>query len=154
MIQRIQSVYLLLALLLIGSLFFMDMALLTSGTSNYSLTHLGILEVTSDGMNLVMPSLALSILLWVTSIALVITIFLFKKRLLQIRIAGLTLGLLAGLAGLIFFFGKSGAKELSAELSFTWAIVLPIVSIVLIVMAIRAIGKDEALVKSLDRLRP
>lgn len=154
MIQRIQSVYLLLALLLLESLFFMDLALLTSGNANYSLTHSGILEVTSDGMNMVMPAIALNILLWVTSITLVITIFLFKKRLLQIRIAGLTLGLLAGLSGLIFYFGKSGAKELSAELTFTWALVFPIVAIVLVLMAIRAIGKDEALVKSLDRLRP
>lgn len=154
MIQRIQSLYLLLALLLIESLFFMDLALFASDNTNYILTHLGIFEITSEGMNMVMPSIALNILLWVTSIALVVTIFLFKKRVLQIRIAGLTLGLLAGLTGLIFFFGKSGAKELSAELSFTWSIIFPIIAIVLIIMAIRAIGKDEALVKSLDRLRP
>lgn len=154
MIQRIQSLYLLLALLLIESLFFMDMALFASDNTNYILTHLGIFEITSKGMNMVMPSIALNILLWITSIALVVTIFLFKKRVLQIRIAGLSLGLLAGLTGLIFFFGKSGAKELSAELSFTWSIIFPIIAIVLVIMAIRAIGKDEALVKSLDRLRP
>ncbi|HLW06060.1 MAG TPA: DUF4293 domain-containing protein [Marinilabiliaceae bacterium] len=154
MIQRIQSLYLLLALLLIESLFFMDMALFASDNTNYILTYLGIFEITSKGMNMVMPSIALNILLWVTSIALVVTIFLFKKRVLQIRIAGLSLGLLAGLTGLIFFFGKSGAKELSAELSFTWSIIFPIIAIVLVIMAIRAIGKDEALVKSLDRLRP
>ena len=132
----------------------MDMAHLVSLDKSYSLNHLGISEITSAGESVVMPSLALSILLWMTTIALVTNIFLFKKRLLQIRVAGLTLGLLAGLSGLIFYFGKSGAKELSAELNFTLAIVFPIIAIVLVVMAIRSIGKDEALVKSLDRLRP
>ena len=34
-----------------------------------------------------------------------------------------------------------------------WTIVLPIVNVILTYLAIRAIGSDEALVRSLDRLR-
>lgn len=154
MIQRIQSVYLFLALLLTGSLFFINMANLVSLESDYSLTHSGIVSLTSEGAVTVMPALALNILLWITSITLLVTIFLFKKRIVQIRLAGLTLGLLVGLSGLMFYFGKSGAREFAAQVNFTYAIVLPLIALVFVIMAIRAIGKDEALVKSLDRLRP
>ncbi|MGQ1947764.1 DUF4293 domain-containing protein [Geofilum sp. OHC36d9] len=153
MIQRIQTVYLLLALFLTGDLFFINMANLASETATYKLIYSGIEEVASTPAAPVMPASALTILLCMTVLLIVITIFMFKKRLLQIRIAGLSLGLLAGLSGLIFYFGKAGAKELAAEVSYTPAIVLPLIAIILVILAIRAIGKDEALVKSLDRIR-
>jgi hypothetical protein len=153
MIQRIQTVYLLLALFLTGDLFFINLANLASETATYNLLYSGIEEVSSIPSTTVMPANALTILLGMTVLLITIIIFMFKKRLLQIRIAGLTLGLLVGLSGLIFYFGKAGAKELAAEVSYTPAIVLPLIAIIFIIMAIRAIGKDEALVKSLDRIR-
>jgi ABC-type dipeptide/oligopeptide/nickel transport system permease subunit len=63
------------------------------------------------------------------------------------------LALLAGLSGMIFYWGKTASKELGAELSFSWAIVLPIIALVLVFLAMKAIGKDEALIRSIDRIR-
>lgn len=153
MIQRIQSIYLAIALILTGGLFYSKLATLVSATESYSLKYNGIIAEVVNNSNVVLPALALQMLLIITTLAIITTIFLYKKRLLQIRIGGLSIGLLVGLSGLIYYFGKMGAKELVAEVSFNWTIIAPIISIILIIMAMISIAKDEALVKSLDRLR-
>lgn len=154
MIQRIQSLFLLCALILTGSLFFLDLAQLATADSLYTLTNKGIvLTGATDIVQVAMPALALNLLLIVTVVVTTVSIFLYKRRLLQIRLCGLNLGLLLGVSVMIFFFGKMAASELNAELSFNWPLVAPLVSMVLVFLAIRAIGKDEALVRSLDRIR-
>ena len=83
----------------------------------------------------------------------VLTIFLFKKRFLQIRICGLNIGLLAGLTGLILYTLHSLGKNIEGTLNYSISMFLPILGIILTILAIRAIGRDEALIKSVDRLR-
>jgi hypothetical protein len=151
MLQRIQSVYLLIAVLLIGTLFFLNMAELSSASELYSLTYKGVINQLTDEVTV--AALALSILLVVTTVLLVIAIFLYKKRILQIRVCGLNIGLLLGLSVMIYFFGKTSASQLGAEIFFNWPLVLPLISLVLVFLAIRGIGRDEALVRSLDRIR-
>ncbi|PWD97710.1 DUF4293 domain-containing protein [Marinilabilia rubra] len=155
MIQRIQSIFLLVAAILSGSLFFLSMAEMANMEDLYELTWRGIYEVEAEGAaQLVMPGWALSILTGLTTLVSLITIFLFKKRLIQIRLCALNLGFLLGLSGMIYYMGKTGAKELRAtELSFNWPLVLPLVAMVFVYLALRAIGKDEALIRSMDRIR-
>ncbi len=43
--------------------------------------------------------------------------------------------------------------KFSTEIAFNWTVVLPAINIILIYLSIRAIGRDEALVKATDRLR-
>lgn len=152
MIQRIQTVYLFLALLFTGSLFFLDMAQLASVDSTYLLNFQGLVEA-SKPTELLMPATALSILLALAVALTFITIFLYKKRVLQIRLCALNLGLHAGLSIMIFYFGKAAARDFQAELSFDWPLVLPLAALILIFLALRAIGKDEALIRSLNRIR-
>jgi hypothetical protein len=152
MIQRIQSLYLLGALLLTGSLFFLDLAELISADGHFILTAGGIINQAAEG-GVVMSAFALTLLLVVSTFSVMVSLFLFKKRLLQIRICGLNLGLLLGISVMIFYFGKAASGELSAELTFKWPLVMPLISMILVFMAIRAIGRDEALVRSLDRIR-
>ncbi|WP_462318374.1 DUF4293 domain-containing protein [Marinilabilia sp.] len=155
MIQRIQSIFLLVAAILTGSLFFLSMAEMANMEELYELTWRGIYEVEAEGaIQLVMPGWALSILTVLTTAVSLVTIFLFKKRLIQIRLCALNLGLLLGLSGMIYYMGKTGAKELGAtELSFNWPLVLPLVAMVFVYLALRAIGKDEALIRSMNRIR-
>ncbi len=155
MIQRIQSLFLLIATLLTGSLFFLTMAEMASADSFYELTWRGIFEIEAgEAPQLIIPGWALSILTVLTTGLSLITIFLFKKRMIQIRLCALNLGLLLGLSGMIYYMGKSGAKELGAnDLSFNFPLVLPLVAMVFVFLAMRAIGKDEALVRSMDRIR-
>ena len=155
MIQRIQSIFLLIAALLTGSLFFLSLAEMANMKELYELTWQGIYLVEPEGTTqLVMPGWALSILTILTTAVSFITIFIYKKRFIQIRLCALNLGLLLGLSGMIYYMGKSGAKELGAsELSFNWPLVLPLIAMVFIYLAIRAIGKDEALIRSMNRIR-
>jgi len=152
MIQRIQSLYLLVALAAISVLFFTDMAQFANENGLFRLIYDGVYAIDAES-NMVMPAYALLSLLIATILLLLIVLFLYKKRILQIRLCGMALGLLAGIWGMIYYFGKTASKELGAEHSFTWAMVLPLVAMVFVYLSIKAIGKDEALVRSLDRIR-
>jgi hypothetical protein len=94
---------------------------------------------------------ALFVILLVVAVLAFVTIFLFKKRMLQIRLTIFSSVVLIGyylvMAALIFMTAE--------ETSFTpsWTICLPFVGIILNWLAIRGIGADEALVKAYDRLR-
>lgn len=81
------------------------------------------------------------------------TIFLFRNRILQIRMTIFNSLLLVGyyLAFVAFLFVFRSRLDASFHLS--WGLCLPFVSLVLNYLAIRAIGKDEVLVRAADRLR-
>lgn len=152
MIQRIQSLYLLVALLVTGSLLFTNMLYLETTTASMALRQNGLFVVTGNA-DLIGRTMPLQLMLTVTLLLLLVTIFLFKKRQLQLRICGINLAMHAGLSVLIFYYGKHFSKLFNAELSFNWPLVLPVVSIVLLLLAMRSILSDELLIKSIDRIR-
>ncbi len=78
-----------------------------------------------------------------------ITIFLYKHRMLQIRISVFNLIIMVAFQGWILwlFFNKPEGS------AFTVYSVFPIVSALLTLMAVRYIARDEAMVRSVSRLR-
>lgn len=141
MIQRIQSVWLLLAA---------AASFLTLKFSFYS----G--NIIKAGQPKVFSSLIATndILLTITTVATgllaLIAIFLYKNRKLQTRLCMIAL-LLSGLNLVLFYIQvkKFVPREGNYDLTAALAIVVP----VLIILAIRGIYRDQKLVKSLDRLR-
>ena len=93
------------------------------------------------------------ILLCTIAMLLLISIFLYKKRILQIRLCVFNIVLNVGLIGMIVFYSKIAANAVHAEIEFKIASVLPLITSILLILAIRAIGKDEALVRSINRIR-
>lgn len=89
-----------------------------------------------------------------SSVMALITIFLYKKRMLQIRLSIFNLVLMIGF---YLFFGFIFYKVYSVEeLLFNKigvGLIMPLIAIILTILAIRRIGSDEALVQSLNRLR-
>ncbi len=89
-----------------------------------------------------------------SSVLALITIFLYKKRMLQIRLSIFNLVLMIGF---YLFFGFIFYKVYSVEELFFNKIgvglIMPLIAIILTILAIRRIGSDEALVQSLNRLR-
>lgn len=79
------------------------------------------------------------------------TIFLFKKRMLQIRLTIFSCVMLIGyyMALIAYIFMLAEGTSFSPS----WSICLPFICIILNWLAIRGIGADEALVKAYDRLR-
>lgn len=87
-----------------------------------------------------------------------VVIWLFKKRLLQVRLLCAEVVLLLGaqIFSLWYSIGfTSNVKEMSelAVATIKTPTFFPIVCIILTVLAIRGILKDERLVRSLDRIR-
>jgi len=154
MIQRIQTVYLLIAEILIGALFFVPFAEIAGKEGSiYRFDIKGIYLEGVQKSEIIYSSLPL-VLLWAVSLILILaTIFLYKNRILQMRISTINIFILLGLGGLIFYYVWSGAKLLMGVYSLTIYLVFPVIAAILIYLAIRAISKDEELVRSIDRIR-
>ena len=149
MIQRIQSVYLLVVTILMVVCMCSPVGSIIANTQEIS--EFGNLCITlPDGTKDYAPW-ALFVILLVVAVLSFGTIFLFKKRMLQIRLTIFSSVVLVGyyLALVAYIF------MLAENTSFTpsWTICLPFVGIILNWLAIRGIGADEALVKAYDRLR-
>ena len=149
MIQRIQSVYLLVVTILMIVCMCNPVGSIIASTNEIS--EFGNLCITlPDGTKDYAPW-ALFAILMVVAILSFVTIFLFKKRMLQIRLTIFSSIMLVG-----YYLALIALALMLAEgTSFTpsWIICLPFVAIVLNWLAIRGIGADEALVKAYDRLR-
>ncbi|MEI6679081.1 MAG: DUF4293 domain-containing protein [Mariniphaga sp.] len=154
MIQRIQTVYLLIAEILIGILFFVPLAGISG--QNASIYRFDIKGLSLDGIlksDIASGSMPL-ILVWAASMMLIVVcIFMYKNRKQQIRFSIITIFILLGFGSLIFYSVLSTATILSGGHSFRIFIVFPVIAAILIYMAIRAISKDERLVRSIDRIR-
>ena len=90
----------------------------------------------------------------VSSVLSLITVFLYKQRMLQIRLSVFNLVLMIGF---YLYLGFVIYKMLPVEtLEFQKVgvgIIMPLIALILTILAIRNIGADEALVRSLNRLR-
>ena len=147
MIQRVQTVYILVAEILIASLFFLKFADLSVNSELYTFSIEGIF----NGETLVFDGLPIMIFIGLITLLHLVIIFMYKKRVLQIRITVFTIILLLGLTGLFFYFIYSGFTDV--KVAFKVPMAFPVIAIILDYLAIRSIGKDEALVRSLDRIR-
>jgi len=155
MIQRIQTVYLLIVAGLFVALLFLPLVFLKTGGTLYSFNASGLFTTTQPA-ELVHPTWAVFILAATIVIVAFIAIFMFKKRVLQARICVFNALLIIGFCALFGFyvwqFGKSPEMpdmEITLRL---WA-AFPIVAFILNYLAIRNIGADEFLVRSLERIR-
>ncbi|AZQ43716.1 DUF4293 domain-containing protein [Nonlabens ponticola] len=136
MIQRIQTIWLILAAACAGGLSFLVDVML-DGESNEAV-HMG--DSAYFGA-------------FVTSAVLAfIAIFLYRNRQLQTVVNRLNILLNLILLGVFLYraLTMSGETAVSEK---GIGMFIPILSIVLLVLANRAIRKDEQLVKSVDRLR-
>lgn len=149
MIQRIQTVYLLLVVgLLVTSIFAPLGYFVDNNGIAFKFTPLGV-EM-KDAFHYTWGMLGILILSTIIALA---TIFLYKNRILQLRMTIFNSILLIGyyLVFLAFFFVLK--EDLEAYYRINWALCLPLIAIILNYLAIRAIGRDEVLVKAADRLR-
>lgn len=154
MIQRIQTVFLLIAGILIGALFFVPFGKIASKEGSIYLFDMkGIYLEGIPNPEIIYSSLPLVILMAVSLIFIFATIFKFKNRILQMKLSRINIFMQLGSAGLIFYNLYSCAKTLSGVYSFTIFLVFPLIASILIYLALRAIKKDELLVRSIDRIR-
>ncbi|MDR0437681.1 MAG: DUF4293 domain-containing protein [Bacteroidales bacterium] len=157
MIQRKQTIFLILAILSFALLFRFPFASFELGT--VGTCYIGILGLTNlDGFTgynymFIIMQILTTLFMSLTGVA----IFMYKNRQLQIRLCALSLLINALLIGTMFFTASMVTKAISLEvapaISYLWMTYIPMVTLLSVRFAIRAIRKDEAMVKSLNRLR-
>lgn len=153
MIQRIQSLYLLLSTIC-------SVYCLSNGIGHFyneegeRLADMYNLWLTSvaDGTHNFYP-FALFVLLLITATLSLLSIFLFTRRALQMRVTSFCMILLVGWYITYGVFAYLLCGNMEAQFRPHWVVVLPAVSLILQYLAFRGIMKDEMLVRSLDRLR-
>ncbi|MFT5214482.1 MAG: hypothetical protein ACI9WV_002212 [Patiriisocius sp.] len=143
MIQRIQTVYLLLASLISGVLIFV-FNLWKSIEKN--IFALDLIDNESYILNLI------PVLFLISAILAFLAVFLFKNRKLQFVIGRLTILVNLILLGVLINVSLTLPGE-AAVSEKGIGMFIPILAILLLVLANKAIKKDEDLVKSVDRLR-
>ncbi len=143
MIQRIQSIYLLLASIVSGGLIFVF------NLWNTIKEKIFVVDLFSRE-TITLKIVPLMFIL--SAILSIVTIFLFKNRKLQFVVGRIIILINLFLLGLLIYLSLnlSGETNVSEK---GIGMFLPILAILLVVLANKAIKKDEDLVKSVDRLR-
>jgi hypothetical protein len=147
MIQRIQTLYIFFAAVLTALLLKLNFAELVVNGEWYVFNAKGILssdEMIFNGIPV------MGFILLITLLHLLV-IFLYKKRIRQMRLLGFTIILLLGLSGIMLYFLYAGFDD--ADIVFRIPMIFPLLAVLLDYLAIRSIGKDEALVRSMERIR-
>lgn len=153
MIQRIQSLFLLLAIVCLGGMILSPIATfansVTWGTSGLS----GLAEGQSPEGLLPFPLQGIVIgLMALTAFIL----FSFKNRKRQLALGKLNFLLLLGLVVVMFLSISriaEGLEQSVENVGYGLSSYLPIVALAFQLLANRAVKRDEALVRSVDRLR-
>ncbi|MGC9151919.1 MAG: DUF4293 domain-containing protein [Microbacter sp.] len=154
MIQRIQTVYLSLVVIISVIALFQPLAAIITPANVFDLSSFGFTaNPPIDALHTSTWSL-LSVSLAIPILALA-TIFLFKKRKWQLTLSYINFLLMdlyyITIIATLWFADKQLA--LSSRWIYHYSFILQIINMILTFLAIRAINKDEALVRSLDRLR-
>jgi hypothetical protein len=152
MLQRIQTLYLVNAFILTGLLFCLNLGEIAVNDKIYSFTINGIIDTLTG--KAVYSAWYLIVFAGLILLLQGIVIFSFKKRQKQIKLAILNVILMIVLAIACWLFVKFSAKSLGDGVySLKLSMVSLLVSIFFNYMACLAIKRDEALVKSIDRIR-
>ncbi len=157
MIQRKQTIYLILSLLAFILLFvfpFANFQLGTEVTCNISILKIQNMEYfTKLNYMFVIMQVLVTLFLSLTGVA----IFMYKKRPLQIRLCAFAFITNILMIGAMFLTGNRIETEMklaeNMPVNYLLPAYIPLFTLLLIVMAQRAIRKDEVMVQSLNRLR-
>lgn len=155
MIQRIQSVYLLLTTIL--SLLFLNGSFLSFVNKTGDVVNIGftniVRSIQGQAPEIIGKILPLTILVILVAVLALTTIFLFKNRKLQLLLSGILTGLICVLLLVSFYYSYSVMSKYDASLVPGVKMALPFLQLIFSVLAYRGIKKDDQLVKSYDRLR-
>ena len=142
MIQRIQTLYLLLTAIVSGGLIFVFNLWTVAETKKFAIDLFSEASV----WNKMVP-----VLFFLSAIVAIISIFSFKNRQQQFVLGRVIMLINLFLLGILIYLSLNLPGEGSSEKGI--GMFIPTVAILFSVMANRAIKKDEDLVKSVDRLR-
>lgn len=144
MIQRIQTVFLLLATLCFGGLFMAPFALSDKSVQPFF----------EDKLFNIQDHIVLLILTVIGAVVALVSIFLYRNRQLQMRLGFLGIISSIFLALVAAWLVYSNAQEMhDAVIEDQIGLYLPFAALIFFILSNRFIKKDEKTVQSMDRLR-
>jgi hypothetical protein len=155
MIQRIQSIYLLMTTLL--SFLFLNgsfLSFINKTGSLIKITFNGILKSTgAQDFEMAGKVFPLTALIVIIPVFALITIFFFKNRGLQLWLARILVGVISVFILASVYYSFTVVTKYSTQIIPGVKMVLPLLQLIFSFLAFRGIRNDERLVKSYDRLR-
>lgn len=155
MIQRIQSIFLLLAILSGLACFFAPFWVFTGSgyTCNVNLYEVNKIMDTSSFQ--VISTIPLIVILSIMVLLGLVSLFYYKNRQMQIKINGFNLLFTVIFIGTLYLWIPYIVTDKLPDAVYEWqfGLIFPLISLLCISLANRFIRKDERLVKSADRLR-
>jgi cytochrome bd-type quinol oxidase subunit 2 len=157
MIQRKQTIYLFFAGLITVVLLFIPFGkLFIEGSPCFEYNAFVVKTISEQ--TVIMSAIGNVFLLIITSVLSFITIFLYKKRKLQLKLISINmLIILATIVTIVYvypnFIFPKNINLADAKLEYNYIIIISFVSAVGLYFAKKAIMKDEAMIRSADRLR-
>jgi hypothetical protein len=156
MIQRIQSIFLALVVLLGILSFFIPVMGLSGLGGDYIMNQYN--TISTVDASILTKNMGIGALQGLIMLVALLMIFMFKNRSLQVKLGKLNILLIAfEIAAIVMYsdIAKSaiGPAPENVIVSFKFGAIIPVLSLILTYLAIRFIKKDDALVRSADRLR-
>ncbi len=152
MIQRIQTIYLAIALISVACCLFFPYGSYLHFDEEYTFNSIPFLFGKDSSTAIYAETICIYLSIILTALA----IFNFKNRKRQQFINKLNFVIILFLIALMlagFSRIKSKLNLVPEDISFEVGLFLPLIALVAIIMAYRAIKKDEDLIKSMDRIR-
>ncbi|MBR3558139.1 MAG: DUF4293 domain-containing protein [Bacteroidales bacterium] len=162
MIQRVQSIFLLIAVIIPIVLIFIPLGYVDTDLARYVYNSISLKEMVPDGANSVLRLYYVAFCLFLTAGLAGISIFMYKNRVKQMQLVSLTMIVFLITLMLMlwvcpdivfkkFFNGKTEGYTFTFNM--VPLIIMIVVEAVCLFLANRFIKKDEELVRSADRLR-
>jgi len=152
MLQRPQTLYLLGGFILSLLLFTGSLAQFSLEGSTYLLKNSGLFD--GEGGKLELMVWPMNVLFVLVTVLAFLNIFLYRNRMLQMRICIFLIMLAAGMIGMIFYYIAVVKNQMEgASVLHQWRIVLPPIIAIFLYLAFRRIRRDELMVKAYDRIR-
>jgi hypothetical protein len=155
MIQRIQSIYLLLTTL--ASVLFLSSDFLRFTEKEgikFIMNFKGVYRISGEqSLEQIGKMIPVSVISVIIPLISVLAIFLFKHRKLQVKLTFAIIILEFILIALIIYYWSVYIKSYGTQLSPGFWVFIPFIIIVLSFLAYLGIKKDENLINSYDRLR-
>jgi len=157
MIQRIQSVYLFLVVVSLGTMFYFPLASFIGGEKDQLILYIYKLVSEVPDSNPDVPSWFIFPNLILASLSLLVSlvsIFLFKNRKRQLSMVRMAIILILILIGAFFFYYAVELENASGIAAhYEIGAYMPLIAFVFLLLAYRGIMADEKLIRSSERLR-
>jgi len=155
MIQRIQTIYLFLAavLLCVSAYFPLIRFVPIEGEGFVSMSALSFTSLGLENFSLERPY-GIVAAFGLAALISLYTIFLYKNRKRQMLLSMVAALIVVVAYGFVLFYSLRAVEQTSLQVEPNWPVLaMPLVAILLLLMARHHIKKDEALVRAADRIR-